>query len=196
MELRVQYRVDNCSSVAVTILKATLLLLSHNKDGNTVQVQIPEDRIVKERLKSATDPKWQGPLRRQVDVLIWRTHRRRESLRNSIVAARRGRMRLRIYSWMGLYRNEVDSNAEPVYKFQGFTKIKRISRITNLHSSRKKEENKRNVSGDRTRSLQWVNEMYAREVFISGDIIQQKGGKLLDEVNLKLPEEKISLICL
>ncbi len=32
--------------------------------------------------------------------------------------------------------------------------------------------------------------MYARGVFISGDIIEQKGVKLLEEVNFKLLEEK------
>ncbi len=38
--------------------------------------------------------------------------------------------------------------------------------------------------------VQWVKKMNARGVFISGDIIQQKGVKVLEEVNLKLPEEK------
>ncbi len=38
--------------------------------------------------------------------------------------------------------------------------------------------------------LNWVNEMYAREINISYDVIREKGITLLNSINRQLPEDK------
>lgn len=43
--------------------------------------------------------------------------------------------------------------------------------------------------------LDWVNEMHAREVFFSGETVKEKGIKLLEDENAKLPNEK-EFICI